>query len=325
MTAFEGKKILVTGATGLVCSHLVEALMKNSVAKIYVLGRNLKKLQSVFGKYLDNKRIELIAQDVSAPIEIEEPLDYIFHGAGPIDSVTIREKPVDVIMPNIIGLLNCCKLAKSQNKKCTIVVFSSATVYENKKGEKVTEESSLQVVQLNDNNVAYSQSKIMQEILAKAMIRQYNLSIKIVRLSYVYGSSYFKPNTAFYQFLDTLKKGENIFMNNSGLPKRDNIFVDDAVSGLLTVAAKGTSGEVYNISSGGDGDNYAAIDEIAQIMITLYSEKHKNPVRLMYKSEVQERIDGLILDNSKLKKLGWSPKVSLTEGLRDVLKFYGVI
>lgn len=321
MNYFDGKRILITGATGLVCSHLVMYFLKNTNAKIYALGRSKNKLHKLFGAY-PVERIKCLAQDVSEPIDIQETLDYIFHGAGPIDSITIQEKPMDVVLPNIVGLLNCYKLIKTQKvSKCQIIVFSSATVYGSvdESDKRVSENSVFSVESYNMRNAPYSQSKVMQEIIAYSMFKQYAIDVRIVRLSYVYGDTYFRPNTAFYQFIDMIKEGNDIIINNSGLPRRDNIFVDDVVSGLLTVAKKGVPGEVYNISSGGDNDSFAAIDEMAQILAKVGSERYGKNLKVDYKQKSEKRSAGIILDNSKLKHLGWKPKISLEEGIRKIL------
>lgn len=198
MSFLDEKNVLITGASGLICSHLVENIINHSNANIYVLGRSLTKLQTAFSKY-DQERIHYLAQNVSDELLIGKRVDYIFHGAGPIDGATIRNYPMDVISPNMQGLINCCELIKRQNleygTQCRLIVFSSATVYGNPAGvdSKVTEENTCNALGLNSVNAPYSESKRMAEVIARAMATQYGIDAVIVRFSYVYGSTDFPP------------------------------------------------------------------------------------------------------------------------------------
>ncbi len=328
---FDNKKILITGATGLICSHLVKDLLENSSAKIFALSRSREKLTNMYRDYI-GERLEIIAQDVSETININCDINYIFHGAGSIDGATIKFKPIEVILPNIKGLLNCCDIAIRQKKKGginpRIIVFSSSTVYNNLSNKDVIlkEEDPLYTVDLHATTACYSESKRMLEVISNSMVSQYNIDAVICRFSYVYGSAFYKPETAFYQFIDTLKSGSGIIMNSAGLPRRDNIYIDDVISALAVIAQKGIAGEVYNISSGGEKNNFAAIDEIAAIMISIVNKNKDNKVDLVYKETSDgNRAPGMIFENSKLKELGWSVNSSLENGIERVLKYYNVI
>lgn len=328
--AFNGKKILITGATGLIGSHLAKHILDETNAKIYVMSRSPHKLDTLFEVY-DRERCIILSGDVADSIQIDETLDYIFHAAGPIDSETVKKKPLNVIYPNITGLLNCFDLAISSRCKgvnTRMVVFSSATIYGGQPDNEVVfkENESYGHECLDVSQACYTESKRMAEVIAKSMVLQNGLDAVIARFAYVYGDACFKPNTAFYQFIDTLKKSDDIFMRHAGLPRRDNIYIDDAVSGLITVAVNGVSGESYNISSGGWGGNYASIDEIAAEMLA-WNKMHGGKSKLSFKEDSQnpKRMSGCILDNSKLRDLGWCPRNNLSLGIKKTLKYYEVI
>ena len=128
---FEGKTILITGATGLIGTHLVKRLFEGNV-HIIALGRNRNKLEDVFDNCKVSGHLELIEGDVSIRVpEIAGGIDYIFHAASPIAGDIIRTKPVSVVKANILGTLNCLEYLRKQDKG-RMVVFSSATVYANK-------------------------------------------------------------------------------------------------------------------------------------------------------------------------------------------------
>lgn len=326
MSEFANKTVLVTGATGLIGSHLVDKLMSYGDVKVIALSRSVSKLQEIFSNYLDCKRFTIVAQDASVPfVVIKEKLDYIFHAAGPMEGKIIADFPVDVIKPNIYGTINCLEHLRKQG--CgRLVLFSSVTVYSNNlEVDKCVSEDDTDVTEkLSGGGAAYSQSKRMTEVIAKAYSKQYSTDYVACRFSTVYGNTYFKPDTAFFEFLKKATSHENIIMNGSGMGRRDNIYIDDAIEGLLTVSLKGINSTEYNISSNGDLGNYAAVDEIAQKICDIENTiVGKNLINLSYKNGNNgERRPGLRLDNTKLKELGWDIHVGIEEGLARSLKLY---
>ena len=127
---FKDKNILITGATGLIGSHLANKLLEEK-ANLILIGRNIQKLDSVFE---NNDNIKKIACDITADLPDNVPeLDYIFHAAGPISGNDIKQYPVNLIKANIFGLMNCFEFLRKQKERTgksgRIIVFSSATVY----------------------------------------------------------------------------------------------------------------------------------------------------------------------------------------------------
>jgi nucleoside-diphosphate-sugar epimerase len=327
MSYFSGKTVLITGATGLVGSHLVNKLMAMGDVQVIALSRSEQKLKNTFALYLDSPYFSYIAQDVTQPFDLSEKMvDVIFHAASPISGKTIANTPVDVIYPNIIGTINCLELLRKQRissgKNKRIVLFSSATVYGNISGKDVlvSEDDTAIASPLDSGNSAYSESKRMTEVIAQAYIRQYNIDTVIARPSYIYGNAASQPETAFFSFIDKIVANEDIVINNSGLARRDNIYIDDVVSGLLVICEKGETGQAYNISSNAELGNFTAIDETAEIMTKIASDEFNCSSRVLYNSDKSEtRMPGIILSNEKLKALGWQLTTSQTNGIRKIL------
>lgn len=333
MRYFDYKTVLVTGATGLLGCNLIKKLMYSSKVKVVALGRNKKKLESTFKEYLEDNNFCVVEHDIASkiPIDINE-IDCIFHAASPIAGKTISNSPVDVILPNINGLINCLEFLKKQKeikgKNGRLVVFSSATVYANyMDNDCVVSENQTNIANALDAlSAPYSEAKRMSEVLARAYYRQYAIDVVIARFSYLYGYTVCPPDTAFYEFVRNAVNHKNIVLNNSVLMRRDNLYIDDAVDGLLCVCEKGESGEAYNISSGADKGNYAAIDEIARLIANSANEYFGNgetlEVNVQYKIKEPKYKSGMILDNSKLKLLGWSVNTSLEEGIKKTVEQY---
>lgn len=325
MEAFKNKTIMVTGATGLIGSNLVNRLVEEKTTKVIAVGRSQEKLEAIFKEKIGYENLVFLQHDISLPIAIEEPVDYIFHAASPIAGNIIRETPVDVIIPNIAGTLNLLQEIE-KHKETKLVIFSSATVYGNVKDEDivVTEEDTAIADTLDAINAPYSESKRMTEVIAKAYAKQKGLDIKIVRFSYVYGFTQSVPNTAFYEFIKKALNGEDIVLNNANLPRRDNVYIDDAIDGLLCVAVKGDSGQSYNISTNKKSENFAAVDEMAMVIAKVVNQIKGSNIHVKYKNNAEKakRQPGIVLNNEKLQELGWRVKTTLQEGIEQTIRSY---
>jgi len=325
-------KVVVTGATGLIGSNLVKYYLKNTDAKIVAVGHSAVKMKKVFWEYIDSPNFDFVLQDLSVPCDFERvtsqkfhvPADYIFHAAGSAEQSVINKHPSLILKPNLLGLFSILDSIKNKETRC--IIFSSVTVYGNNSCASdlvVSEDDLLPALDLNNPYAAYFETKKMQEVITNAYIREKQINAIIVRPSTVYGYTTISPNSAFYSFLEKAKNNENFELNKSGLPRRDNIYIDDIVLGLLTVASKGKCGEVYNISSDGFGGNFVAIDEIAEKISSIANTKYGCNIKVSFKEEKRNnRLSGIRLNCDKLKALGWAPSFSLEKGIEETISNY---
>ena len=330
MLSLSGKTVLVTGATGLIGSHIVDALMARGDVKVIALSRSADKLEKGFAEYIDEPRFTCIAQDVSDTIQLPDSVaaDVIFHAAGPMENKIVANRPVDVIKPNLIGTMNCFELMRAQKERTGVcgrlVLFSSVTIYGNMTDHDITvTEADTAVTEKPDGaSACYSQSKRMSEVIAHAYHKQYGLDMVIARFSTVYGDTRFKPDSAFYEFVGKAVSGSDILVNSAGAKRRDNIYIDDAVSALLCICQEGESGQAYNISSNGEKGNFVAVDEIAHVIAAEANAccGHDHEVRVVYRQDAAKRGPGVKLDNAKLKTLGWDLTTSLADGVRLTIR-----
>lgn len=321
---FKNTTILVTGATGLIGSHIVTKLLTIEETRVIALGRSKSKLVSTFEDDKCVGSLVCMEHDIASPLPKDlGHVDFIFHAASPISGEIIKTRPLDVINSNLSGTINCLEYLKQQGSG-KMIVFSSATVYSVDEPSHVAKEENTGVADCIDApNAPYSESKRMIEVIANAYHKQYQVDVLIARFSYVYGYSKNAAKTAFYEFINKALSGENIVMNKSGLSRRDNIYVEDAVDGLLHLCEQGFSGDVFNVSSNGDMGNYAAVDEMAQI-IAMNANKLLNDthVNVEFKEENHERKEGLRLSNEKIKSTGWAISTSIDEGIYKTMKTY---
>ena len=128
-----GKNLLLTGASGLIGTVIVDVLMKKNRAdnlnvKIYAAGRNDKIAAERFSDYFGDKNFEFVKLDVNAPIEKNFPVDFIIHAASNTHPLLYSTKPVETMTTNIIGTQNLLEFGR--RKKISRFVFvSSVEIY----------------------------------------------------------------------------------------------------------------------------------------------------------------------------------------------------
>ena len=324
---FRGKTILVTGASGLIGYNLITRLMQEKNVSIYAVGRSVSRLEQTFDEFAGADNLHLNEYgNVITHLDEFPKFDYIFHAAGPMELEIVVNRHVDVIVPNIIDLHTILEYAvrmKQCGHDCRVLIFSSITVYQNNTDQdiSVSENDTDCGEALDEPKVSYSESKRMCEVLSKAYVKQYGIDAVIARFSTVYGPTMNIPNTAFYNFIQKAQKGEDIVLNGVGLPRRDNIYVDDAINGLLTIAEKGITGEAYNISSNQEFGNFIAVDDIAKTIQIVAEKEYGKHISVTVPS-FDKRQPGLFLDNSKLKKLGWNLKYSIIDGVELTMRYF---
>lgn len=303
--------ILITGATGLVGSALCRALSEANHAyglnlHIIAAGRNQKKLSTVPAEQTiagDIRGTELFAQ--------LERVDYIFHCASVTQSSLMLSAPVDTILTAVEGTSSVLELARKVGCK-SLVYLSSMEVYTGLLGE-VNEETPLASIDLNNPRSSYPESKRFCELLCHSYFSQYNTPVRIARLAQTFGAGTSKDDPrVFAQFGRSALVGENIVLHTSGESMGNYCEISDTVDGLLTILLKGTSNEIYNISSCS-----ATIKEMASMVADLFGVDVI--VDLSKNTGAYAPPSSFVLNSGKLRSLGWNPNKGLSEIYREML------
>lgn len=316
-----GKSVLITGATGMIGSALIDLLLRNNEKQsshihIYALGRNYEKAAKRFNKYWSSKDFSFIQHDVVEKFPEDMFCDYIIHAASNAYPGVFAVDPVGTMAANFIGMYNILKLGRSTQVK-RILYISSGEIYgdttKNKKGE--SDYGYIDDMQVRS---CYPISKRAAETLCVAFSKQYGISTLIVRPSHVYGPTMLdSDNRAVSSFLRDVAAGRDLVMQSEGTVIRSYTYVLDVCSALITVLAKGQSMEAYNVA----GDHVVSIKQIAETIAALGHRKviidlPKSPD---YNTLGFTTITRQVLDNRKLSSLGWKEKMDLSRGLKSTL------
>lgn len=312
----KGGTVLVTGASGLIGSCIVDVLIEanrlfDKKYNVYVLGRNREKLNSMFGNY---KNVYPIVQDIAEPI-VEEHIDYIIHSASNADPKSYAIYPAETILTNIIGAKNILEYCKA-HINVRALLTSSFEVY-GKLDKDEYFENDYGIVNLDLIRSCYPESKRTAEMLFKSYYDEYGVDCVIARLSSVYGPNMKDDDSkAHAQFLRNATEGKNIVLKSKGTQKRTYCYVMDAVSGIFSVLFNGQPGEAYNVAN---EESIATIAEVAQTIANLSGTKviYDTPDRIEEKGF--SRPQNCILKTDKLKSLGWSGAYDLKTGIKETL------
>ena len=297
------KKILVTGSGGFIGRHLVSELINLGHDVICVDLIEIDTVPLIFEarQYLfdisDYKNFDVIQEDV----------DMIFHLAGQSTgsiSMVNHERDVDW---NAKGTANICHFARRKNVD-KIVYTSTMAVYGNGSFKKETDD-------LNPLS-NYGVTKLAGEFYIKTL-RQYGIDHSIYRLWNTYGpgQNMKNPKNCIVScFLQQALESREINVTGSFDRYRDVIYIDDTVSGILTGLQLASNNETFNVCNKVEISVKEMIDGILSVHDC--SDTDFKVVNVGSHDGDQSGSSG---DNSKLRNIGWVPRVSYEEGIR---RFY---
>lgn len=320
---FDGKSVLVTGATGFVGSLIIKALLFAnehygiSTAPVAVV-RNLDKAKKVYGEQI--KHIEVVCCNLMHDsISYDGPVDYIVHGAAITTSKTMVEKPVDVIKLSIRGTESVLDFAYT--KKARVVYLSSMEAYGNVEADGMTEEGTLGFVNPQAVRSCYPESKRMCETLCTAYHSQYGIEVCAARLAQTFGAGVLPgENRAVVAFSRAASRGEEVILKTKGLSDANYVYGSDAVAAILVLMAHGVPGEVYNVAN---ESCHMTVVQMAQLAVKTVGAPGSRVV-----FDIDETNSSgfapdtkLFLDSSKLQSLGWRPLINMPEALRRLVSY----
>lgn len=315
------KRIVISGATGMIGSFLIDVLMEKADlnCQIIALGRSCEKAQKRFKRYWHDERFQFLEMNINNKVNIDvDRVDYVIHLASTTHPKAYATDPIGTITTNIIATNHLLMFASE--KQCERFLFaSSVEVYGENRGdvERFTEDY-CGYIDCNTMRAGYPEGKRAGEALCQAYIKQKKLDIVITRLARSYGPTMLPSDTkAISQFIKNGVNETDIVLKSEGTQYYSYTYVADAVSGLLLCLLDGICGEAYNIA---DQDSDITLRDLAKI-IADYAEKQ---VIFELPDEIERagysKATKAVMDASKLKSLGWKAQYDMKSGLERTIE-----
>ena len=316
------KTVMVTGASGMVGSYFVRTLLKLNETKnmnihVVCVVRNVKKIGEDIREDIN---AEILAHDVTKPIEYKGEVDFIIHAASPASPLIMKDDPVGTIAANVLGTFNTLELAHEKNSEGYMFISSREIYGQPSENQEFFTEDTYGFVDPLDPRSCYPEGKKAAETMCASFRAQYGLNAKVARLAHTYG-----PGMSIYDgrvqadFLKNVVFNEDIVMKSEGLPVRTYTYIADAVAGMFRILLNGEE-MVYNI---GDENAKISIRGLAELLVKITPEKG-----LSVKMEIPEGgTKGCapftlgILDSTKLRDIGWKPLYTIEEGFLRTIQY----
>jgi len=302
-------RVLVTGGAGFLGSHLSKRLLElgHEVLAVdnYYTGRKAN-LESC----ISNSNFELLRHDITSPLNVE--VDAIYNLACPASPVHYQKFPVQTMKTNVLGAINMLDLAK--RLECKILQSSTSEIYGDPLISPQVEEHWGNVNPVGIRS-CYDEGKRAAETLFMDYHHQFNVDIAIARIFNTYGPHMaVDDGRVVSNFILQALMGEPVTIYGDGSQSRSFCFVDDLISGLISLFESDLTGPV-NIGN----PNEFTMLELANVIIELSGSKSKIVFHPLPSDDPKQRQPDISMAT---RELNWEPQIQLREGLLKTMDYF---
>lgn len=304
------KRFAITGATGLLGSHLVNRLVEmgqevNVLIKDYnsktILNRNVTK---TYGDISNKNDIEFFIQK-------SRPTHFI-HLAAQTQAYDSLKYPYQTFYNNVIGTLNVLDSLREYEDCVSIIIASSDKAYGELVGEKYFENHPLNGI------YPYDASKSSTDIISNSYRLTYGLPIIVTRACNIYGIGDYNRQRLIPGIINAYKKNAEFILRNGGIDSREYVHVEDVVDAYLLIIDYNENHNdqgSFNISS---GDSWRTID-----LFNLIQDEIGSPIKHKIIKNRSLEILNQFMDSSLLiNKTGWKPRFKIQDSIHEICKWY---
>lgn len=312
-----GKRVLVTGATGLVGQSVVRALLaiarqRDISLKVYALCRDAQKTAGLYRELLDRPELVPVYADIRDEMPVKD-IDFIIHAASPTSSKYFVTKPVETMETAIGGTKNMLELAKNAGAKMVYISSMEAFGVTDPGIDRIREDD-LGYIDLKSVRSCYSESKRVCELMCASYYHEYGVHAVSARLAQTFGAGVdLSEGRVFAQFAKSAMAGEDIVLHTRGESWGNYCYTADAVTGIFTILFRGEPGTAYTVVN---PETSIRIRDMALMVAETLGEGKMNVVfdipedalKYGYAPDVVIKLSA-----DRLKALGWEPAVGLPE------------
>jgi dTDP-glucose 4,6-dehydratase len=312
LSALSRRRVVVTGGAGFVGSWLCERLVDLGAAVVCVDNLVTGSTDNV-SHLLTRPGFVLLEQDVSTGLDVEGPVDWVLHLACPASPVDYLRLPIETMMVGSMGTRHALELAERTGAR--FLLASTSEVYGDP-AEHPQRESYWGNVNPVGPRSVYDESKRFAEALTTAYRSERGVGTSIVRIFNTFGPRMrVDDGRAIPAFMSQALAGRPLTVAGDGSQTRSLCFVEDTVAGIISLAASGHPGPV----------NIGSQDEMTMLELA-------ERVRALAGSHSPVEFVDLPVDDPRVRRpdtslaaevLGWEPQVSVEEGLKRTLEWFG--
>ena len=306
-------KIMITGGMGFIGSHLSEELLIEK-HNLVILTKSFFKKQNItnISKKIKVEKIDVTDfKKLGKSIQKNKP-DVIIHLAGQTSHSQSFKEPLNDIDSNAKSTLFILEEIRKKKLKCRFVLGSTFVVIGRPRKLPVDEKTPCWPTMI------YGVNRLTSEHYCKIYHEVYGIDTVIFRITNSFGprEQVVSTKNAVNFLIHQAFLGKTVTIFKKGKFFRDLIYISDVISGIKIIMKKGKSGELYWISSGRKIWFY----KLGKLLEKLTDAK----VKFVKESNYTKKVDvgNFVVDNSKLRALGWKPKISFNQGIKETLEYF---
>lgn len=307
------KIILITGGAGFIGSHLCEKYLAEGHRVICVDNLQTTISPKNILTFLADDNFRFIKHDIVTPFDPKEKIDWIFNLACPGSYTIYQYDPVQTVKTNTIGMINMLELARKYGAR--ILQTSTSEIYGDPL-ESPQRESYKGNVNSLGPRACYDEGKRVAETLCMDYHREYGVDVKIVRIFNSYGPNMDgNDGRAITNFVANALAGKDLVIYGDGSHTRSFQYIDDLVAGIDAMMKK--DGFIGPVNLGNPGE--ITMKELAEKILAATQSKSKITYQKNATDDPRRRCPDITLAK---KELGWSPRISLEEGLKKTIAYF---
>ena len=304
-------RTLVTGGSGFLGSHLCDRLVKEGHEVICMDNLSTGTIDNI-AHLMGTAHFHFIKHDVTNYIYVKEPLDNVVHFASPASPIDYLEMPIQTLKVGSLGTHKALGLAKE--KKARFLLASTSEVYGDPLVHPQPEDYCGNVSPIGPRGV-YDEAKRFAEAITMAYHRYHGIETRIARIFNTYGPRMrMHDGRVVPAFICQALQGEDITVFGDGGQTRSFCYVSDLIAGIYQLLL---SDEVEPTNIGNPSE--MSVLAFAQTVISMVGSRSAITFKPLPQDDPQVRQP----DISKIKRvLGWEPRVSLEDGLRQTIGYF---